>query len=71
MLTCVGGWQVISPDGHAVYTAQEEPGGSFDFYATVEGMHSFCFVNREGPMKTVTTKIGVGEPPDLIEVSSA
>ena len=54
-----------------MYNVENEPSGSFDYYATVEGVYSFCYSNRNGPHKTVIAKIAIGEPPDLIQVRLA
>ncbi|KAL1510279.1 hypothetical protein AB1Y20_006601 [Prymnesium parvum] len=61
--------QVTSPDGNHVYKVESEMSGAFDYFATVEGVYSFCFSNRDGPPKKVVAKIGVGEPPDLIQLA--
>lgn len=61
--------RVVSPEGSEVYSATGEAHGSFDYYATVEGVYQFCFKNPMGPTKEVVSKIHVGEPPDLIQLA--
>ena len=63
--------QVTSPSGDPVYDSSDgEKDGSFDYYATMEGMYTICFANEQpGAAARVTAKITVGDPPDLIQLA--
>jgi hypothetical protein len=66
------GWKVDvkSPAGDNVYTSDGEREGSFDYYATAEGMYTICFHNAQSHAVDVTAKFKVGdEPPDLIQLA--
>lgn len=67
------GWHVIvtSPSGETVYSVDAERQGSFDYYASVEGMYVACFANgQEGDTPVhVSAKLTVGDPPDLIQLA--
>ena len=67
----IEGWRVkvTSPQGDKVYHSEDEPEGSFDYYATVEGVYVVCFSNDRKETAEVTAKISVGDPPDLIQLA--
>jgi len=62
---------VTSPSGDPVYDSSDgEKDGSFDYYATMEGMYTICFANEQPDAAArVTAKITVGDPPDLIQLA--
>ena len=66
----LAGWKVTvtSPDGESVYSADNERQGAFDYYASAEGVYVVCFKNDGQPL-TVSAKIQVGDPPDLIQLA--
>lgn len=63
--------RVTSPAGDHVYSSEGDASGSFDYYATVEGVYRICFSNEKSThlAKDVIAKITVGEPPDLIQLA--
>ena len=63
--------KVTSPSGELVYSTKAERQGTFDYYATAEGTYVVCFVHgaTEGESLSLSAKIVVGDPPDLIQLA--
>ena len=70
-LAAIHGWMVSvkGPAGDSVYTSEHESAGSFDYYATSEGIYNLCFTSSLPQAVEATAKVTVGDPPDLIELA--
>ena len=66
------GWHVnvVSPQNDVVYSVDAQSHGSFDYYATAEGIYTVCFKNDHSEEAALATaKITVGDPPDLVQLA--
>lgn len=66
------GWHVsaTSPSGDLVYSAETEREGSFDYYASADGVYTICFANgHANAVAHASAKFTVGDPPDLIQLA--
>jgi len=46
--------EIKAPDGKVIYNAERQTEGKYNFASHMDGLHSFCFVNR---MSTLTPKV--------------